>query len=188
MIQQVIRNNRKETDPYWDAFERLEMKQPSWLFPIRKAGISRFAELGFPTVRDEDWRFTNVSPIAKLPFQPAPERVRGELDSAAVQKYCFTNLKASQLVFLDGHFAPALSTILPQADGIKIGSLASALEKDPAVVEKHLGRYSQVEDNAFASLNTAFFRDGAFIHVPAGQSVESPVHMLFISDRKSTRL
>ncbi len=46
MIQQVIQNNGKETDPYWDAFERLEMKQPSWLFPIRKAGISRFAEDG----------------------------------------------------------------------------------------------------------------------------------------------
>src|SRR5437879_1324216 len=165
MIQQVIRNNGKETDPYWDAFERLEFKQPSWLFPIRKAGISRFAELGFPTVRDEDWRFTNVAPIAKLPFQPAPERARRELDAAAIQKFPFTGLKASQLVFVDGHFAPELSTVLPQADGIKVGSLAAALEENSAIVEKHLGRYSQGEDNAFASLNTAFFRDGAFLHV-----------------------
>ena len=181
MIQQVIQNNGKETDPYWDAFERLEMKQPSWLFPLRKAGISRFAELGFPTVRDEDWRFTNIAPIAKLPFQPATERTRGDVDAAAIQKFSFTGLKASQLVFINGHFAPELSTILPQAEGIKIGSLAAALEKDSTIVEKHLGRYSQGEDNAFASLNTAFFRDGAFIYVPAGQSVENPVHLLFIS-------
>src|SRR3989475_13246732 len=62
-----------ETDPSRAKFERCEeeAKQPSWLFPLRKAGIARFAELGFPTTRHEDWRFPNVAPIARLPFKPA---------------------------------------------------------------------------------------------------------------------
>src|SRR3954454_24040476 len=70
----------KETDPYLVEFQRFDKPgaggEPSWVYPIRKAGMARFAELGFPTLHDEDWRFTNVAPIAKLPFTPlldAPE-------------------------------------------------------------------------------------------------------------------
>ncbi|MDB6019725.1 MAG: sufD [Pedosphaera sp.] len=183
MTQATQNQTMKETDPYWEKFERFEkeIKHPSWVFPIRKAGMARFAELGFPTVNDEDWRFTNVAPIARLPFQPVFARSRSPLDAATLGKFFFTSLKSSQLVFVNGHFSPELSSILPQAEGIRIGSLAAALETDAAIIEKHLGRYAQGEDNAFTSLNTAFFQDGAFIYVPAGQTVADPVHLLFIS-------
>src|ERR1700728_531344 len=92
----------RETDSYWEKFEQanLEAKQPSWVFPIRKAAMSRFAELGFPTTQDEDWQFTNVSPIAKLPFRPLSERFLGNLDDATLNKYSFGKLKASRLVFI----------------------------------------------------------------------------------------
>ncbi|HEU0010518.1 MAG TPA: hypothetical protein VFT34_11945, partial [Verrucomicrobiae bacterium] len=64
----------KQFDPLLKAFERFEQagasRQPGWLFPMRKAGIARFAELGFPSLKHEDWRFTNVAPIAKLAFKP----------------------------------------------------------------------------------------------------------------------
>ena len=72
MTSSIQNQTARETDPYWEKFEgmNLESKHPSWVFPIRKAAISRFAELGFPTTNDEDWRFTNVAPIARLPFKP----------------------------------------------------------------------------------------------------------------------
>ncbi len=75
MTQATQTQTMKETAPYWEQFDRLEpeMKQPAWVFLLRKAAISRFAELGFPTLMDEDWRFTNVAPIAKLPFKPVSE-------------------------------------------------------------------------------------------------------------------
>ena len=62
----------KQIEPHLEKFERLgpDAHQPAWVFPLRKAGLARFAELGFPTAHDEDWRFTNVAPIAKLPFRP----------------------------------------------------------------------------------------------------------------------
>src|SRR5262245_25585206 len=78
------------TSPYLKQFEKLEEQenQPAWLFPLRKAGISSFAEQGFPTLKDEDWRFTNVAPIAKLPFQPAldgaPDKAAKDLLPGAV--------------------------------------------------------------------------------------------------------
>ena len=78
----------KETEPYLQKFARFEneTKQPPWVFPLRKAGIARFAELGFPTINDEDWRFTNVSPIAKLPFQPVKTELTPIFAGAAVAR------------------------------------------------------------------------------------------------------
>jgi Fe-S cluster assembly protein SufD len=183
MTQETQNQPVKQTDTHWQQFEkaRMESRQPSWLFPLRKAAIARFAELGFPTVQDEDWRFTNVAPIARLPFRPVMEFSSANLDAAAVAKYSFSNLKASRLVFVNGHFSKEFSAILPQKDGIKISSLAEALRTDSALVEKHLGRHAQGQDNAFTSLNTAFFQDGAFIYIPAGKTVAEPVHLLFVS-------
>jgi len=183
MTQAIQTEKTVDADAYWKKFEeaKLEAKQPSWVFPIRKAAMTSFAERGFPTVHDEDWRFTNVAPIARLPFRPVFAGSQGKLDAAAVSRYSFTGLKASRLVFVNGHFSKELSSILPHADGIKIGSLASALNSDSELIEKHLTRYAQTEKNAFTALNTAFFQDGAFIYVPAGKTVEEPVHLLFVS-------
>ena len=178
----------KQADPYLKAFERFEQAaattQPSWLFPLRKAGIARFAELGFPTLKNEDWRFTNVAPIAKLPFKPALDAARDGLTKDSLDQFSFAKLPGTRLVFVNGHFAAELSTAPTQPNGIKVSSLATALANDSALVEKHLGRYVRTEDNAFAALNNAFFQDGGFVYVPAGQSVDDPVQFLFINTSK----
>ena len=169
------------TNPYWDKFEHSDFSQPGWLLPVRKAAMARFAETGFPTTDDEDWRFTNVSPIAKRPFAPVTTYSRGKLSAADLANYSFTSLEASRLVFVNGLFSAEFSTIRPQPEGIKIGSLAAALKTDSALVEKYLGRHAPAEAGAFTALNTAFFQDGAFIYVPAGKTVAEPVHLLFIT-------
>src|SRR6478736_9242174 len=102
MINTPVTDAMKETDPYLLEFERFDKAgaraHPSWVYPIRKAGIARFAELGFPTLRDEDWRFTNVAPIAKLPFEPllGPARPGGieQLDGLTL-----SSLPGVKLVF-----------------------------------------------------------------------------------------
>jgi Fe-S cluster assembly protein SufD len=183
-MTQVIQNqSTKATDSYWEKFEQshLEAKQPAWVFPIRKAAMTRFAEVGFPTLSDEDWRFTNIAPITKLPFKPVFEYSRGNLDAAALAQFSFAKLKGSRLVFVNGHFSAELSSILPQTDGIKITNLASALTTDSALIEKHLARHATAAKSPFTALNTAFFQDGAFIYVPVGKSVAEPVHLLFVS-------
>src|SRR5437899_8921015 len=139
----------KETDPYLAKFERFEKeaRQPSWLFPLRKAGIARFAELGFPTTRHEDWRFTNVTPIAKLPFKPVFDTNADGVTAEALGELAFAHLAGTRLVFVNGQYASGLSTLrgLPQA--VKAGSLAAALVSESALLEKHLGRYVRMEDH-----------------------------------------
>jgi len=170
----------------FERFER-ESSNPAWVFPLRKAAIARFAELGFPTINEEDWRFTNVSPITKLPFNPVLDAAANGVDKQALLSFAFKDLGAYRLVFVDGHYAQKLSNP-PAQNGFYAGSLAEALQ-DPeqvGLLEKHLGRYAHGEDNAFTALNTAFFQDGAFIHLPARKVMEQPIHLLFVSTARET--
>ena len=178
----------KQADPYLKAFERFEQagasRQPSWLFPLRKAGIARFAELGFPTLKHEDWRFTNVAPIAKLPFKPVFEATvatahDGVTRSNSPSRNCPARASSSSTAFTPPNFPPSHAARTDQGRQ----SRRRAGERF-GVIEKHLGRYARTEDNAFAALNTAFFQDGGFVYVPAGQSVAEPVQFLFINTSK----
>src|ERR1051326_44272 len=185
---QTTETQMKETEPYLLKFTRFEneTKKPSWVFPLRKPRISRFAELGFPTINDEDWRFTNVAPIAKLPFQPVFETSGDGLTRETISNFAFGSLSGARLVFVDGHYIADLSSLGAEKPGIKVSSLAAALSAAPALLEKHLARYAVGQDNAFTSLNTAFFQDGAFAHISAGKVIEKPIHLLFISTGKET--
>jgi Fe-S cluster assembly protein SufD len=174
-----------DTQQYVEKFEEVEKQsEPSWLRALRKAGIARFAEIGFPTLQQEDWRFTNVAPIAKLPFKPSLELAVDGLDKPALKKFTFGELKASRLVFLNGLFSAELSSLEKLPEGVKVGSLAAALKTDSTVLEKSLSRYASPEDNAFNALNLAFFQDGAFIYVPANTTVAEPIHLVFVSTSK----
>jgi len=178
----------KDTAPQLEKFERFEKQtqQPAWVFPLRKAGISRFAELGFPTLQDEDWRFTNVGSIATLPFRPVFEPRQDAIDRDWVSKSTFGGLDAIRLVFVDGHYAADLSTPPASAEGLTVESLARTLAREPARLENKLGQLTRDENNPFTALNTAFFQDGAFVQIRAGKVVESPVHLLFVSTTKET--
>ena len=173
----------EKTDKYWAKFAQanLETEQPAWLYPMRKGAMARFSELGLPTLQDEDWRFTNLAPLAALPFKPVLQYLPGGLDAAAIEKNAFSGFKTRRLVFVNGHFAQEFSSTLPSEDGIKISSLATALKTDAALVEQHLGRHAPGQTNAFTALNTAFFQDGAFIYVPPNTTIAEPVQLLFIS-------
>jgi len=190
MIATSTAETMREADPYLAAFDRFEETEAggraSWIYPIRKSGISRFAELGFPTLRDEDWRFTNVAPIAQMPFRPVAGSQDHGLKPSDIARFNFMAIPSNRLVFVDGHFAEDLSSLQPHKKGIHVGSLAEALVSGHPVLQKYLAQYADVEKNAFTALNTAFFADGAFIYLPEGSALDQPVHLLFISTGRET--
>jgi Fe-S cluster assembly protein SufD len=173
----------KATEGILRQFELLNREdgQPSWIHPFRKAGIARFAELGFPTLKDEDWRFTNVAPITKLPFHPAVASPRSEVTAATVASITLGSLPAHRLVFLDGQFAPALSCIKALPPGAVVTNLRTALVEHSGLMERHLGQLASDKDNSFAALNDAFFQDGGFVHLPEGGVLDQPVHLVFVA-------
>jgi Fe-S cluster assembly protein SufD len=168
---------------YAESFGGFEKSAPShdlaWLKKLRHDGFARFAEAGFPTMRDEDWRFTNPGAITKTAFHLT--RNGHKLPSQESLAPFFIAGATCRLVFVDGRFAPALSSIGELPKGVTVDSLASAIAKHPAAVEKHLGRYLNIQRDSFGALNTAFLEDGAYVHVPKGIALETPVAILFVS-------
>jgi Fe-S cluster assembly protein SufD len=148
-----------------------------WLRKLREDAFARFCETGFPTTHDEDWRFTNVSPIARTQFVFGKQQ---KALSTTDLKSWTINAAAARLVFVDGRFAPELSDSA-RFSGVQISSLKDQIATKPAEVEAHLGKYADIQRDAFSALNTAFIEDGGYIHVRRGTVLEQPVHLLFIS-------
>jgi Fe-S cluster assembly protein SufD len=139
---------------YLAAFERMERELAASGTPamhrLRKAAAARFAELGFPGPRDEEWRFTPIAPLVRIPFEPVPSDRAGKSCSLRSQS-------------------------LPK--GVIVCSLAEALQKHAALVEPHLARHADWKKHPFVALNTAFLRGGAFVYVPRGTVIDEPLFL-----------
>jgi Fe-S cluster assembly protein SufD len=159
-----------------DAFQSTS-NAPQWLNELRARGRARFAELGFPTTRNEEWKYTDVTPIANLTFaaQSHPNGTQANLES-------FLFGDAHRLVFINGQFSATQSAIGELPNGVVVGSLAAAIANGNEAVQQHLGRYAtHTEDDAFTALNTAFLHDGAFIFVPNNVVIERPIEVLWLA-------
>jgi Fe-S cluster assembly protein SufD len=179
----------KEQSAFGWAFgqlqERLRATSAPWVVRLRESAFDRFEQLGFPTTRDEEWKYTNVAPIAKLGFEPVSEPVTADA-SDSFQLASFTNEESrkSQLVFVNGSYRPDLSDRSDLQQGIVALDLAEAIgdERYSNLIRKHLAREADYNEDAFTALNTAFLDSGAFLFIPKGLHVTAPVHLLFVTD------
>jgi len=170
---------------YLAAFERFEraLSEPAGLTALRRQAIARFAELGFPTLRQEEWRLTNVAPVAQGAFH-WPEGDPDAVPSGRLAPHVFD--AAARLVFVDGRFSPRLSSLGELPQGVIVASLSEMLARDPERLEPWLARFAKFDRHPFVALNTAFLRDGAFVYVPRG-AVTGPIHLLFLSSGEEGR-
>jgi len=150
---------------------------PERLRELRRQAIERFAVLGFPTIKMEEWRFTNVAPIARTEFNLAPERAGIVLGDLAPFRYA----DSIQLTVVNGQLVPEFSDLRCLPEGVIVCSMAESLESHTGKIDAYLGRYAQFESHAFVALNTALFRDGVFVYVPKGVIVERPINLVNIA-------
>ena len=149
---------------------------PAWLRDLRERGRSRFAAVGFPTVRQEEWRFTNVAPVADTAFRLAEKTPTNAADLTARMRIPST---AARIVILNGQFAPELSSLDRLPRGLVAGSLANAVAHNRPEVA-HLGQLAW-EHMPFVALNTAFLEDGAFVAIAANTVVADPIHIIVVN-------
>jgi Fe-S cluster assembly protein SufD len=156
-------------------------RDPAWLSGLRRRGLERFAALGFPTPRDEDWRFTSIAPIAEQPF-PLARNGASHAALDEIDPFRLPGDAAATLVFVNGHYVPAASSIGVEAGAsLTIAPLAQAASQSMAGVQVPLSQVANVEQHAFTALNTAFLEDGAFVSIPDGVQLGAPVHLLFVA-------
>ena len=149
----------------------------SWLNQLRVQAIDHVNTQKLPTKRDEEWRFTDISSLTRLPYQPSqPEH---NLQTQDIEHFYLSEAN-NRLVFVDGHYSPQLSTII-EPTALVIGNLPAFLSTHTSMLESHLGQYAKFDSNVFAALNTAFLRDGALIVVPKNTAIADPIHLLFIA-------
>jgi len=149
---------------------------PAWLKDLREGAIARFDALGFPTTKQEAWRFTNVAALTETAFDLAHPASRIP-QLAEIQPFLLGD--GPRLVFVNGFLVRSLST--PLSDGVRLDGLAQALVDTPDLVRQHLSKYAAFTDRPFAALNTAFVHDGAFVYVPAKVTIEEPIQLLFLT-------
>jgi Fe-S cluster assembly protein SufD len=154
---------------------------PAPLTTLRAAGAEAFARLGLPTTRSEDWKYTSVSAIASTPFVPAIERGVGSLDTAALEPYTFGGTWPL-VVFLNGRYAPALSSLGALPEGVRVMTLATAAVQEPELLARHLGVAAPADRDGFTALNAAFVGEGVLIHAAQDTVTDVPVHILHVTD------
>ena len=179
--------NRQETESYLSAFKDYQKNGagsgPAWLKELRESAIESFEKLGFPTSRDEDWKYTSVGPLVATAFQ-REERYASDAKSIAadaIRALPFASGARHRLVFVNGIYFPELSGLATLPPGVRVESLANVLRQDDDVLPVHLSRYVRYQEHSFVALNTAFIEDGAFVLIPRNTALEEPICLVFVS-------
>ena len=171
----------------FDEFEKnLNGESKSPAHSLRRKAIKDFSNLSFPTNKNEEWRFTNITPLLKHKFKlalDAPSIAKDEVD-----RFRFKDMKCSLMVFINGFFSEELSELQSIKDIITIKNISAAIKENDPQILKHFNKYADSESQIFSALSTAYLMDGAFIHVPENKIIDQPIHILFLSASKDDEL
>lgn len=176
----VLESGRDRFLALHEAFAASLPDEPAWLGRLRAEALATFREQGLPHTRLEEWRYTSVAPLAKVPFALAqpPERAVSRDD---LEHHAFPVFACSVYVFVNGRFAPELSAATRLNCGTTLTSLAALRRDAPGQLPKQLASLVDPKRHPFAALATAFLDDGAWLRVPRGAGAEQPVHLVFVS-------
>jgi Fe-S cluster assembly protein SufD len=163
----------------WERASELRRGRESReLTRIREEAWAQFLLRGFPTTREEEWRFTSVAPIAEGQFRLAGRSIRvSDADIAPFRLWS----AATELVFVNGHYVAALSRTGTPVHGVRVQNLADSLATQDSEVTRRVARTVPFEKQPFVALNMAFLGDGAYVDLAAGTVLRDPIHLLFLA-------
>jgi len=159
--------------------KRLNGGKGNFVHEKRKAALSNFSKLEFPTVKDEEWKYTSIAPLLKHNFTPSIEKK--SVSKELIKSNLFDEMEHSLIVFINGYFSPEHSDLLNLPKGVVLGSIAAEIKSNNKILQEHFSKYAEHQNNIFTALSTAYTEDGAFVHVPEGKIVEEPIHIIFVT-------
>lgn len=160
---------------------RTNGRHPGWLDELRRSAFRWVSERGFPTVKDEAWKYTRVAPLLEIPFAPAEPEAAHRLSPKAIDQLA-GDLGGTRIVVVNGYFVAQLSALNKLPTGVKVRSLASALAEDAEVLRPLLSRPFRDHPDGFTALSVALAEDGVLVQIPAHATIEEPIHIVFVSD------
>jgi Fe-S cluster assembly protein SufD len=176
--------NKNMKDWYINEFGSFEKKlngeSMSFLHERRKDALQALSNMEFPTNRNEEWKYTSVSPILKHNFIPAINSKLLKFTKKEIEKYLFSNFEYHLIVFVNGIFSEELSSVGKLPAGVFAGSLRKIVKDDPQLVADYVTKLSK-DDNAFNALSTAYSYDGLVVIVPDGKVIDKPIQVLYLN-------
>lgn len=162
--------------------ERLNGETKSPLHQVRRAALQTFEVLGFPTVKHEEWKYSNVTGLINKAYELEQPSTISAVDLDPLR---IPNLSGNILYFVNGQYRADLSRLVSPTTEVQILSFKEALTDQSEAVGAYFSRIADFQDNAFTALNTAFAFDGVFIRVPDGKTVAEPIILRFITDART---
>ena len=163
-----------------------EADGPAWLAALRRRGAEAFARMGFPTTRHEDWHYTTTAPLVEAAFA-STVAATGEVPAGALAPFTFGQAAWPTLVFVNGRYAAALSSLDALPEGVRALPLAEAMAREPETLARMFGTIARADEQPFVALNQALFADGALVVVKKEMEADVPVHLLFVTDATAAR-
>lgn len=156
------------------------------LHDLRTLAIKNFEHKGFPTKKDEAWKYTSLNAILKKDFTVFPKN-ESTIEFKDVKKYFLHEIDTYKLVFIDGVFASNLSSTTHE--GIDVCLMSSALTKPKykMVIDSYFNQIAS-KDESLTSLNTAFANEGAYINIPKSKVADKPIEIMYFSTGSETAL
>src|ERR1044072_383673 len=177
----------KSENSYQAAFRSVRELSPAapWLELVRGSAMDRFEQLGFPSVRDEEWKYTNLASLAKESFTPAISG--GELAVADVNRFAYRETAGAHLVVVNGFLREDLSVTTGLESVIATDLFSAAADaRYNKLVRKYLARNAGYDNNGLTALNTAFIQSGVFLWIPKDVKLETPLQITFVADAENS--
>lgn len=187
MAPELVKEPTSYATAFREATQTRGSHEPSWLQSLRKSSFEQFERAGFPNTKQEEWKYTNVTPIAKADFAPVLVSNGTELTrDKGLVSLIYEEARQSRLVFVNGMPCQELSSLEGIPAGVIVRDLGEALEssQDETTIREHLEQYPYAEDSGFSALNTALFTRGLFLKIPRGLNIEAPIHLLFVGENQ----
>jgi Fe-S cluster assembly protein SufD len=172
----------KVENNYQAAFGVARESSPTvpWLELVRNSAMDRFEQLGFPTIHDEEWKYTNLASLTKQSFAPATRPETVSIDS---RRFVYPETIGAHLVVVNGFLSEELSVTTGLENVVAVDLLSAISDaRYNKVARAYLARNAGYHDRGLAALNTAFLQSGLFLWIPKGVNVETPIQVTFLTD------
>ena len=177
----------KSESSYQTAFRTVRELSPTvaWLELVRSSAMDRFEQLGFPPVTDEEWKYTNLTSLARESFAPAI--TGGEMAVGDVTRFAYPETAAAHLVVVNGFLREDLSVTTGLEEVVAIDLFSAAVDaRYNKIVRKYLARNAGYHNNGLTALNTAFIQSGVIIWVPKNVKLTGPLQVSFLADAENS--
>ncbi len=171
----------KSENTYQAAFREVRELSPAspWLELVRSSAMDRFEQLGFPSVREEEWKYTNLATLAKESFVPVTSAI--QLQIGDVSRFAYPETRGAHLVVVDGFLRDDLSETSALEDVVATDLFSAVADaRYNKLIRKYLARNAGYHNNGLTALNTAFLQSGVFVCIPKNVKLEKPLQITFI--------